>query len=207
MSESISKISAALVKAQRAFGPALKTATNPHFRTKYADLSSVIEAVIGGLNDAGIALIQKQHPHDGGVRVETVFVHESGEMFSCGILEVPAAKSDPQGYGSALTYARRYSIMAACGIAPEDDDGNAAAAAAKAAAVRAAEAAKASVQKMDPAKISDWLQAIKEAGADELDEFKRLALAAATDLKDAEAFAAFSSAAKKRRAELAKVAA
>jgi hypothetical protein len=58
--------------------------------------------------------------------VETVFVHESGEMLECGKLHVPAAKQDPQGYGSALTYARRYSLMAACGIAPEDDDGNAA---------------------------------------------------------------------------------
>jgi hypothetical protein len=60
------------------------------------------------------------------VIVETVFVHESGETFSAGKLHVPAAKQDPQGYGSALTYARRYSLMAACGIAPEDDDGNAA---------------------------------------------------------------------------------
>jgi len=57
--------------------------------------------------------------------VETVFIHESGEMMECGKLHVPAAKQDPQGYGSALTYARRYSLMAACGIAPEDDDGNA----------------------------------------------------------------------------------
>ena len=73
-----------------------------------------------------IALVQKQHPHDGGVAVETIFVHESGEMLSAGTLTVPASKQDPQGYGSALTYARRYSLMAACGIAPEDDDGNAA---------------------------------------------------------------------------------
>lgn len=118
------KISAALVKAQRAFGPALKTHTNPAFRSKYADLSACIEAVLDGLHGAGIALVQKQHPHDGGVAVETIFVHESGETFSAGVLTVPAAKQDPQGYGSALTYARRYSLMAACGIAPEDDDGN-----------------------------------------------------------------------------------
>jgi hypothetical protein len=58
--------------------------------------------------------------------VETVFVHESGEMMECGKLHVPASKQDAQGYGSALTYARRYSLMAAAGIAPEDDDGNAA---------------------------------------------------------------------------------
>jgi len=58
--------------------------------------------------------------------VETVFVHESGEILECGILHFPASKADPQGHMSALTYARRGSLMAACGIAPEDDDGNAA---------------------------------------------------------------------------------
>lgn len=120
------KIASALVKAQKAFGPALKTHTNPAFRSRYADLGACIEAVIDALNGAGIALIQKQHPNDGGVTVETLFIHESGEMLSAGMLSVPAVKQDPQGYGSALTYARRYSLMAACGIAPEDDDGNAA---------------------------------------------------------------------------------
>ena len=119
------QIASALVKAQKAFGPALKTATNPHFKSRYADLAACVEAVISGLNDNGIALIQRNYLDDNGVTVETVFVHESGEMLECGKLHVPAAKHDPQGYGSALTYARRYSLMAACGIAPEDDDGNA----------------------------------------------------------------------------------
>jgi hypothetical protein len=119
-------IAAALVKAQRAFGPALKTSANPHFKSRYADLAACVEAVIEGLNGAGIALIQQTHECDNGVTVETVFVHESGETFSAGKLHVPASKQDAQGYGSALTYARRYSLMAACGIAPEDDDGNAA---------------------------------------------------------------------------------
>lgn len=119
------QIASALVKAQKAFGPALKTATNPHFKSRYADLAACVEAVIGGLNDNGIALIQRNYLDDNGVTVETVFVHESGEMMECGKLHVPAAKHDPQGYGCALTYARRYSLMAACGIAPEDDDGNA----------------------------------------------------------------------------------
>ena len=119
-------IATALVKAQKAFGPALKTATNPHFRSRYADLSACVEAVIDALNDNGIAMIQKCYDCATGIMVETVFIHESGEMLECGILQVPASKQDPQGYGSALTYARRYSLMAACGIAPEDDDGNAA---------------------------------------------------------------------------------
>jgi hypothetical protein len=119
-------VSAALVKAQQGFAPALKSSTNPHFKSRYADLAACVEAVLDSLNANGIMLMQKQHPHEGGVCVETIFVHESGEMLSAGMLTVPASKQDPQGYGSALTYARRYSLMAACGIAPEDDDGNAA---------------------------------------------------------------------------------
>jgi len=121
------QIATALVKAQKAFGPALKSSTNPHFKSRYADLAACVEAVITGLNDNGIALIQKCYDCENGVMVETMFIHESGEMLECGILHVPASKQDPQGYGSALTYARRYSLMAACGIAPEDDDGNQAA--------------------------------------------------------------------------------
>jgi hypothetical protein len=119
-------IAAALVKAQREFGPALKTSNNPHFRTKYADLSACIEAVIDGLNNNGIYLMQLTEDHSDGIKIQTVFVHESGEQMSSGWLFVPAAKADPQGFGSALTYARRYSLMAACGIAPEDDDANSA---------------------------------------------------------------------------------
>ena len=119
-------ISAALVKAQKQFAPALKTNTNPHFKSKYVGLDGCVEAVIDALNDNGIYLMQKNHPNDAGVAVETIFIHESGESISGGILTVPASKQDPQGYGSALTYARRYSLMSACGIAPEDDGGNAA---------------------------------------------------------------------------------
>ena len=99
-------VAAALVKAQQAFGPALKTSTNPHFKSRYADLSACVEAVIDALNANGIALIQRNIECESGVCVETVFVHESGEMLSSGPLHVPAAKQDPQGYGSALTYAR-----------------------------------------------------------------------------------------------------
>jgi hypothetical protein len=117
-------IATALVKAQKAFAPALKDSNNPFFKTKYADLSTCVKAVIDALNDNGIALVQKCHNCPDGVMVETTFIHESGEVLDCGILHVPSAKNDPQGYGSALTYARRYSLMAACGIAPEDDDGN-----------------------------------------------------------------------------------
>ena len=128
-------IATALVKAQRAFEPAFKTANNPHFRSKYADLSACIDAVKEALNDNGIYLLQKNYDCADGVMLETVFIHESGEMLETGIVHFPANKHDPQGHASALTYARRYSLLSACGIAPEsekqtvsfaDDDGNAA---------------------------------------------------------------------------------
>jgi hypothetical protein len=119
-------IATALVKAQKEFGPALKTSSNPHYRTKYADLSACIEAVIDGLNNNGIYLMQLTDEHLDGIKIQTVFIHESGEQLSSGWLYVPAAKNDPQGFGSALTYARRYSLMVAAGLAPADDDGNAA---------------------------------------------------------------------------------
>lgn len=127
-------IYAAFVKAQAAFAPALKTSLNPHFKTKYADLSACVEAVIDALNANGIGLMQRTLPDETGVTVETVFIHESGDMLTGGTLHVPASKQDAQGYGSALSYARRYSLMAACGIAPEDDDGHAASKPAKPAA-------------------------------------------------------------------------
>ncbi len=119
-------ISAALVKAQMAFGPALKKKNNPHLKSKYADLLACMEAVTDALNNNGIFLMQPTHSCDDGIIVETLFIHESGEQISSGRLYVKAAKLDPQGFGSALTYARRYSLMAACGIAQEDDDGQAA---------------------------------------------------------------------------------
>lgn len=119
-------IAAAFIKAKRAFGPALKDKNNPAFKSKYADLGACIDAVEDPLLTNGIALIQETFEDATGVTVETVFLHESGESIRCGKLHVPASKQDPQGYGSALTYARRYSLITACGIAPEDDDGNAA---------------------------------------------------------------------------------
>lgn len=124
----VKRIFQAFIAAQKGFGPALKSSTNPHFRSRYADLSACVEAVIDSLHENGLAVCQLTHPSETGVCVETVLIHESGDQMTFGKLHVPASKQDAQGYGSALTYARRYSLMAAMGIAPEDDDGNAAAA-------------------------------------------------------------------------------
>jgi len=123
----VENIAKAFVKAKRQFRPALKEKANPAFKgSRYADLGACIEAVDDAFLANGIVMYQETLPDDCGVTVETVLLHESGESIRSGRLHVPASKQDPQGYGSALTYARRYSLMAACGIAPEDDDGNAA---------------------------------------------------------------------------------
>ncbi len=183
-------IATALVKAQKAFAPALKSSTNPHFKSKYADLSACVEAVVDSLNANGIFLNQQTSESDSGVIVETVFIHESGELLNCGKLHVPASKQDPQGYGSALTYARRYSLMAACGIAPEDDDGEAA-------------TRKPAKQKLTDSAIANFLTTINES--DSMDALKKafqIAYRAAEHVSDASAQAAFDKAKDARKTYL-----
>jgi hypothetical protein len=186
------KISAALVAAQKAFGPALKTSTNPHYKSKYCSLDACIEAVIDGLHANGIALIQRPQPCENGVTIETIFIHESGESLSGGTLHVPAQKNDPQGYGSALTYARRYSLCAACGIAPEDDDGNAASKPAKAKATPSTESLTV-IEAVTITSITEregetngkkWKAYFIEAGGKKCGTFSGTLASQATDAKD-----------------------
>lgn len=118
-------IASALAAAQSNMGKALKQSENPHFRSKYADLGSVMDACLPALNDAGIAVIQPYEGDEFGRYVTTKFIHTSGEVLETRIPLI-LGKNDMQGLGSALTYARRYGLMALAGIAPEDDDGNAA---------------------------------------------------------------------------------
>lgn len=123
-----SSIAMALAMAQAKMGKALKSANNPHFKSKYADLASVTEACMPALNEFGIAVIQPTTDDDNGNRfVETILIHgATGEQLKCRVPLI-VGKNDMQGYGSAVTYARRYGLMSMAGIAPEDDDGNAAA--------------------------------------------------------------------------------
>lgn len=109
---------------------ATKSANNPHFKTKYADLTSVIEAIKPALVANGLFFTQNPRPHEKGVEIETILHHAGGETFSLGSLFVPADKNNAQGFGSALTYARRYALVTAFGVPVEDDDGNAASASA-----------------------------------------------------------------------------
>ena len=112
-----------LIEAQKEFESVFKDSTNPHFKSKYASLDEVIAAVKPALNRNKFFLTQDTKPTERGVTIKTVFIHESGQTFQGGELFMPVSKEDAQGYGSALTYGRRYSLLTACGIAPEDDDG------------------------------------------------------------------------------------
>lgn len=173
------QIAAAFIQAKRAFGPVLKAKTNPAFKSRYADLEACLEAVDGACLDAGIALYQETSEDSTGVTVETVFLHESGESLRCGKLHVPASKQDPQGYGSALTYARRYSLLAACGIAAEDDDGNAASGRGNQRSSSDSERAK---------WLADWLKYISEAtSTGDLKKRTNEAVSQAKELRDADA--------------------
>lgn len=125
-SESIKELVAAMVKAQLEMKPAIKDSENPHFKSKYADLASVWEA-LEPFRRNGIAIIQRPMPFaDGMIGLETQLLHTSGEWMS-GVMETPIVKHDPQGVGSAITYLRRYSLGCMTGlVTEEDDDGNAA---------------------------------------------------------------------------------
>ncbi len=119
-------LSGALVQALSEIEGAAKDKINPHFKSKYADIGSVIDAIKPVLAKHGLGFTQHPQPSDTGIIVETVLHHASGESLSLGTLYVPANKMDPQAFGSALTYARRYALMTAFGVPAEDDDGNAA---------------------------------------------------------------------------------
>jgi hypothetical protein len=125
-SETINEIAGALAKAQGAMKPAVKDANNPHFKSKYADLASNVEAARAPLADNGIAVLQEATTGERGISVATRLVHSSGQWIAFDPLTVPLSKQDAHGVGSALTYARRYALGAALGLVAEDDDGNAA---------------------------------------------------------------------------------
>lgn len=149
-------LSAAMAKAFAEIEAATKSANNPHFKSKYADLGAVIEAVKPPLIKHGLFFTQRSHPAENGVSVETVLHHEGGEELSLGTLFVPANKQDAQGFGSALTYARRYGLMTAFGVPAEDDDGNAA----------AASAPRASSTKVTDEQFRNLQAAVDRTGAD-----------------------------------------
>jgi hypothetical protein len=160
-SETITAIMPAFIKAKSAFKPAVKDAVNGAFskgtnpKPSYVTLAQSIDSVDEALRKNGIALVQQTDVTESGSTILiTRLIHESGEWIASRY-PVHPVKNDPQGEGSALTYARRYALMSLVGIAPEDDDGNAATAAAT------------KNNERDDADAQTWIDAIN--GADTLD--------------------------------------
>ncbi len=139
-SPEINELATALAKAQGAIEGAQKDSENPFFSSKYADLASVWNAIRKPLAENGLSIIQRPYGLTG---IETILLHSSGQWISGGKMEIAPARKwkeakdgaekkmvqmppDAHGIGSAITYARRYTLMAVAGVAPEDDDGNAA---------------------------------------------------------------------------------
>lgn len=121
-------LAAALLLVQQEIGDVEKGADNPYFESKYADLSSVIDALKPVLNKHGIVFLQVpvSPTFEGHLALKTYLIHSKSGEYLSGVAEVPLSKNDPQAYGSAMTYTRRYSLVSIIGLKTVDDDGNAA---------------------------------------------------------------------------------
>ena len=127
MSETIASVSKALVGAQADVGKALKNQENSHFKSQYADLSAVLEVSKPALAKHGLALTQFPGETDGRVTMTTMLIHESGEWILLPPASIPLQAQTAHGFGSAISYLRRYTTQAALGISvglSDDDDGN-----------------------------------------------------------------------------------
>lgn len=128
MKDGLNELAKALVLAQAELKNPALDASNPHFRSKFASLAAIRNAVIPIMNRHGIFVTHKQGVTERGVRTSVVALHTSGEWVEFDPLDLPVAKDDAQGFGSACTYGRRYTLQAFAGIVgDDDDDGNAAA--------------------------------------------------------------------------------
>lgn len=122
-SDQLDQIATALSAAQSEIEGVKKTEENPFFKSKYADLASVWDAIRGPFGRNGLSVFQLPMSIDGMAVVWTKLLHKSGQFIE-GATALKPTKGDPQGMGSAFTYARRYSLMGVAGVAPDDDDGN-----------------------------------------------------------------------------------
>jgi hypothetical protein len=123
MTEQKNNFAKAFVKAQVEMINATKFSTNPHFKSKYADLTSVREACVPFLNKYGIAVLQPIIQLADKQYIKTLLLHESGEEYSC-LTEIIHAQNTAQAHGSGITYARRYGLQSLVCIGADDDDGN-----------------------------------------------------------------------------------
>lgn len=125
-SENITLLAVALLKAQKEMGAALKDAKNPFFKSSYADLKAVIEAIKDPLNNNGITYLQAVDSFESVPSIETILLHESGQFISSRTPVFCAKPNDPQAFGSGITYSKRYALQAFMGLPTADDDGEAA---------------------------------------------------------------------------------
>lgn len=120
-SEQINELNAAMAKAQGEIGPAVKESVNPHFKSRYADFNSVWNACRGALSKNGLAVYQRVMPREGSFLLETMLAHTSGQWISS-FFPINPQKNDSQGFGSALTYMKRYALASLVGVSADDDD-------------------------------------------------------------------------------------
>jgi len=120
--ENIDLLADALCKAQQEMERAIKDSSNPHFKSKYADLSSVIDACIPALNKHSISVLQPIIEKDGKEYIETILLHKSGQRTSC-FTRIFYNQNTAQAFGSGVTYARRYGLQSFICLGAEDDDG------------------------------------------------------------------------------------
>ena len=126
ITETCTDLFTALIKAQSEMGSAVKDAKNPHFRSRYASLAAVIDAIIPCLNANGVGVLQLPSIEGSEVRLTTILMHSSGQRLSSTVGAPLGKRQDAQAVGSAITYLRRYSLQSIMGLPVEDDDGNAA---------------------------------------------------------------------------------
>jgi hypothetical protein len=119
----VNEVYAKLIEAKKQFGKAIKNAKNPHFKNNYADLQSVLDAVTDALLGNDLVVSQTGERSGDLFVIRTLVFDSNGDSIDFGIMPVKTIKDDAQAFGSGLTYARRYALMSAFGLAPEDDDG------------------------------------------------------------------------------------
>jgi hypothetical protein len=186
MSDTITAIAPALVRAQSQIEDAVKDSTNPAFKSKYADLSSVLAVIRKPMADNDLCVLQSPVRADGGVDVETMILHKSGEWVSQSCF-IPINKSDAHGTGSGITYGRRYGLMSIFCIGTEDDDASAAVSNAPAKAPASPELFKTGLKAATEGqqKLTAWWNTLPEADRNSLNSTQRAELKKAASAVDA----------------------
>lgn len=155
-SETITEFSKAFAKMQSELEQPLKNANNPFFKSKYVPLENVVSSITKAASKNGLSFTQfPSSDEQGNITVGTIVMHESGEWIEYDPIKMKPAKSDPQGVGSAITYAKRYALSAIFGItSDQDDDGN-----------EASRSTSKSAEMIDQVTYNDWMSRLEKVSA------------------------------------------